>query len=61
MLTFPTPIPLTERCQLYVRSAYKVIYEAAMKKDDEINENMQLLQEPLESVSRHFYTMSFGE
>lgn len=35
MLTFPAPIPLTKRCQLYVRSAYKVIYDAATMKKDE--------------------------
>jgi hypothetical protein len=35
MLTFPARIPLTKRCQLYVRSAYKVICEAVMTKNDE--------------------------
>ena len=34
MLTFPDRIPLTRKKQLYIRSAFKVIYDAAMTKED---------------------------
>jgi len=42
MLMFPAPIPLTARNQLYIRSTYRVIYEAAMAKKLKANGNMQL-------------------
>jgi hypothetical protein len=34
MLTFPARIPLTKRYQMYIRSAYKDIYETAMTRED---------------------------
>lgn len=34
MLVFPTHIPLTKRAKLYIRSAYKVIYDAAVTRVD---------------------------